>query len=199
MRGIFLTLLCALALILVGPPTATYAQTDNGPVVTTNTNDDYLPGPYPHTAFGARAGFGLTPDQFVFGVQSILGPISSHSDNFLSRLQFAPSIDIGFGSSTTSFMLNPDLRATLFAMPNSDLHFYGKVGPTLSILSSHGSSSTDLGLNLAAGIAMPMAGRNMYNLEARFGVGDVPDFRLLFGVQFGINPGGGTSTGAVSR
>ncbi|MFQ5511212.1 MAG: hypothetical protein ACE5EO_05125 [Candidatus Krumholzibacteriia bacterium] len=130
-------------------------------------------------AIGARTGFSVTPDQFTIGIQSQLGSFS------LGR--FAPSVDFGFGNDVTVTAFNLDIQAGLLSFPGSSTGVYGGVGPTISILSpDRGSSDTEIGLSLVAGIKMPFSPLNYYNIEARFGVGDIPDFKLLVGAMIGL-------------
>lgn len=125
-------------------------------------------------ALGIRAGLGLEPDQFYVGGQAELGPI-------LGPAFFLPGVDIGFGDGDNVTLLNGDFRWYLLPLPGTGVHIYGSAGPTVVV-----SPETDLGLSLAVGIDIPMRGKNRYNLEARFGVGDIPDLRLMFGVLFGL-------------
>ena len=133
----------------------------------------------PKPSYGLRAGFGLEPDQFVIGAQAELG-------RFAKVLRFAPSIDGGFGDNFTTVVFNADLRLDLLPLPKSEAVFYVDAGPTLLYIDHKDfDSDTEIGLSLATGLQLPMGGSNMYNIEARFGIGDIPDFRLLLGVYFG--------------
>jgi hypothetical protein len=138
--------------------------------------------PTAHAGFGdgvgLRAGFGIDPDQFVAGGQMVFG-------NPLKIARFAPSADIGFGDEITIVSFNGDLRL-LFSPPGSRAIVYGQVGPTIAILNpKNGDSDTEIGLTLSAGLKIPMGQRNFYTLEGRIGFGDIPDFRVLLGLQFG--------------
>ena len=129
--------------------------------------------------FGLRTGMSVNPDQFVVGAQAILG-------RTLKVARFAPSVDAGFGDDLTTVLVNGDVRISLLTLPRAGTSLYGAVGPTLAMYDSDkGGSDTEIGLTLTAGLRLPMGSSNAYNLEARFGVGDVPDFRLLFGIMFG--------------
>ena len=127
---------------------------------------------------GVRAGFGLQPDQFVAGAQAVLG-------KFASVARFAPSADIGAGDDVTVLTLNPDLRLA-FSPPKSDALFYGQIGPTIAFIDpKYGDGDSEIGLTLSGGLAFPMGAGNLYTLEVRFGIGDIPDIRVLAGIQFG--------------
>ena len=131
----------------------------------------------PH-GYGLRAGFGLQPDQFVVGLQTLLG-------HRLKPFRLAPSLDLGFGDDVTTYTLNGDLEIHL-RLPHSRSFAY--LGGGLGI--THWDfqvvdPDTDLGLNLYAGTRLSTRGRMNYNIEARLGVGDVPEFRLFMGLLLG--------------
>ncbi len=127
------------------------------------------------SAFGVRAGVSQNPDQFVIGgmleLGSALGPAS-----------LVPSVDFGFGDNTDLTAVNLDVRFYLFPLPQTGINFYGAAGPTAAFA----NSNSEVGLSLTAGAKIPMKGKNRYNVEARFGVGDIPDLKILLGVLFGI-------------
>lgn len=130
-------------------------------------------------AYGARLGYGTDPDQFVFGAQAVLG-------RTLKFMRFAPSIDAGFGSGTSTLLLNADVRLFSFTTPGSQAHLYAGGGPALAFLSvKDGGSDTEVGLNLVTGLTFPLGEKNEYNLEVRFGFADMPNLRVLFGVMLG--------------
>lgn len=129
-------------------------------------------------SFGIRAGFASTPDQFVIGGQAELG-------RALQTARFAPSVDVGLGSDLTAWTFNADFRWYLFNLPESGLKFYGAAGPTLLVASANkAGSDSNLGLSLVGGVRIPMKSGRRYNLEARFGIGDIPDFKLMLGILF---------------
>ncbi len=122
---------------------------------------------------GLQAGFSSGPDQFVVGGQGEFGPAVGSA--FL-----APSVDLGLGGNSTVTVINGDLRWYLLPLPETGIRFYGQAGPVLVV-----SPDTELGFSLAAGADIPMKNRRRYHVEARFGFGDVPDFKLVLGVLFG--------------
>jgi hypothetical protein len=126
-------------------------------------------------AFGVRAGVSQNPDQFVAGgmveLGSALGPGS-----------IVPSVDFGFGDNVDLVAANLDLRFYLFPLPQTGINFYGAAGPTAVFA----NSNSEVGLSLTAGAKIPMKGKNRYNVEARFGVGDIPDLKVMLGILFGI-------------
>ncbi len=132
-------------------------------------------------ALGARGGFSSSPDQFFLGLQGSLGNVGGAAGTAV----FAPSVDVGAGDNFTSVLINGDLRWYVFRLPETGIKFYGAAGPTLGYYSiNNAGSSTELGLSLTAGARIPMRGNRSYNLEMRFGFGDIPDMKLSLGVMF---------------
>lgn len=152
-------------------------------LVTTLAAAEVSPGTQPRgrspLGFGARAGFGIEPDQFVIGAQALTGGI----------LRFgvaAPSVDFGFGDDVTTIAANGDVILPLVSPPGSNTSFYVLAGPTLAYIDPERfDSDLEIGLTLGGGIQLPFGSTDSYNLEARFGLGDIPEFRLMFGILFG--------------
>jgi len=142
----------------------------------------------PGLGLGARMGFGIDPDQFVVGVQSLLGR------SLVFR--FAPSFDLGLGDDATTYTFNGDFVFHL-GVPKSRWRAYVGAGVGVAYwnfeekLGLAGSQSqpsaddTEIGVNVLGGVRRATEGWMNFNLEARFGLGDLPDFRLLVGVLFG--------------
>lgn len=159
MRRIALCSLAACCVILASA-CAAYAHDDEG------------------NGYGIRVGYGDGPDQFVIGAQADMGPI-------WRRVHFVPSIDAGFGNDLTTICFNGDVQAFL-PMPKSSFSLYGLIGPTIMYWSPEvGDADTEIGLTLGGGVRAGLGQKGWYNLEARVGIGDVPDFRILLGVLFG--------------
>ena len=132
------------------------------------------------SALGPRVGMNFDSDKFVIGAQAELGRV-------LQTARFAPSLDLDLGDNNTMTSLNFDFRWYLFPLPETGIFFYGSAGPTI-VLGSPGKGDTqsEIGLNLVAGVKIPMKGKNRYNLEVRFGFGDIPDLKVMLGILFGI-------------
>jgi len=130
-------------------------------------------------AIGPRAGYDFDTEELVIGGEAELGRVFQ---NFL----FAPSLDFELGDNSFT-ALNADFRLYLFHLPETGLHFYGSAGPTILLDSpGRGNNDTEIGLNLVAGMKIPMKSESRYNLELRFGIGDIPDLKLTLGILFGI-------------
>lgn len=125
-------------------------------------------------------GLSVNPDQYVFGVQSIMGSVT--------MFQFAPSVDFGFGDNVGLIMINLHLLYDLFSPPKSGGAFYLGGGPAINLFKPEGGDrDTEVGIDILAGFKIPFhETRNYYNIEARYGIDDVPDFKLLIGVMFAI-------------
>ena len=128
-------------------------------------------------SLGARIGIDNSASQFLIGGQGEFGRVAGSA-------VLAPSLDFSLGGDGTA--ANLDLRWYLLPLPESGLTFYGAAGPTLFFTSGKGASSTEFGLSLTAGMKIPMRGGNKYNFEVRFGLGDIPDLRFMFGILFGV-------------
>jgi hypothetical protein len=139
-------------------------------------------GPNATAAFkaGARAGISSDPDQFVIGGQAVIGSI-------LPLIQLAPSVDFGFGNNVKLTTLNLDLQFNLPSLPMVSPNVYIGAGPTLVMAKPDGGdSNTDIGLSLLAGLRIPMAAISSCNIEARYGLENVPDLKILLGIMFGL-------------
>ena len=116
--------------------------------------------------FGVKAGLGVNPDQFVVGLQYSLG-------KSLGIFRVVPNVHVGFGDVTT-FDINVDFLARL-TTKDSGFGFYGGAAPTFVT----GDDFSEFGVTLVAGVQVPIVKNKATNIEARFGLGDIPDFRLL--------------------
>ena len=133
-----------------------------------------LPTTTQAAALGPRGGYDFDTEQFVIGVEGEFG-------RALQAFRFAPSLDFELGDANST-MFNADFRLYLFNLPETGLRFYGSAGPTIVLDSPR--DETDIGLSLVAGMKIPMKNQNRYHLETRFGIGDIPDFKLMAAVMF---------------
>lgn len=131
-------------------------------------------------AAGGRAGFSADPDQFIIGGQAVLGSV-------MPRINLVPSLDFGFGNDITVTTFNIDFQFNLPSLPKVSPNLYVGAGPSIvRVNPDKGNSDTDVGLSLLAGMRIPMTGVSYYNLEARFGLENVPDLKVLLGIMFGL-------------
>ncbi len=125
------------------------------------------------SALGPRLGLSGGNDDFFLGVQGEFGPI-------LGAATLVPSLDFTLGDHSST-ALNADLRFYLIPLPETGIRFYGAVGPTLML-----SPDTELGLSLILGLHIPMKSTRRYNIEYRWGIGDIPDHKIGVTVLFGL-------------
>lgn len=129
-------------------------------------------------AYGLRLGYGMDPDQFVAGLQADMGSI-------YRNIHFVPSIDGGFGDHVTTLSFNADFKGFL-PLPKSSVAFYGLAGPTLTYwMLDEVDDDLEIGLSLGVGARIAFGDSGWYNVEARFGAGDIPEFKILMGLLFG--------------
>ena len=125
------------------------------------------------SAFGPRCGLTGENDDFYLGAQM------EFTAKF-GAFSLLPSFDFGPGTEAPS-VANADFRLYLFPLPETGLRFYGAVGPTMML-----SGDLELGLSLSLGLSIPMKGTRRYNVEYRWGLGDIPDHKIGLAVMFGL-------------
>lgn len=125
-------------------------------------------------ALGPRAGVLDGPDTVFLGLQTELSHV-------LDGGVFAPSVDFGLDDGAP-VSAQFDFRWYLFRLPDTGLRFYGAAGPELVM-----SPDTELGFDLTAGLNIPMSKGRRYDVELRFGFGDVPDFSIGAAILFPID------------
>lgn len=116
---------------------------------------------------GLQAGLSLDPDNFLVGAHWKSKPLGE-------SLFWVPSVELGFGD-VTMIAGNVDLHYQF--KTESKLAPYAGGGATLNWFDYEGESETDFGGSLLGGIQL---NSGMY-LEAKYGLGDVPDWKFLVG------------------
>jgi hypothetical protein len=128
-------------------------------------------------SFGVRGGRDFDAEQMVIGFQAELGKL-------VGLARFAPSADYSFGNDLTTFAFNGDVRVFI-SPPGASATLYGGVGPTFFVVDTDRSNAdSKIGLTISGGVKFGAGKGRVYNLEGRFGMDEVPDFRLLFGIYF---------------
>ena len=128
-------------------------------------------------SFGVRGGYDFDAEQFLIGGQAEMGKI-------LEIARFAPSVDFGFGNDLTTIAFNGDIRVFV-TPPKASSTIYGGLGLTLFVVDSEGrDSDSEFGLTLSGGVKFGAGKGREYNIEGRFGMDDMPDFRVFFGIFF---------------
>jgi hypothetical protein len=117
---------------------------------------------------GLQAGLSLDPDNFLIGAHWKSKPLGE-------SLFWVPSVELGFGD-VTMVAGNVDLHYEF--KTESKLAPYAGGGGTLNWFDSDGGDSdVEFGGSLLGGIQL---NSGMY-FEAKYGLGDVPDWKLLVG------------------
>ena len=109
-----------------------------------------------------------------------------NAGNFAPRVRFQPSFEIGFGSDRVVGMINIDAFYT-FDQGGWSPYLGGGLG--IGIISrDRGRNDGDDDVNVEAGANLvggfEWGEANKYLLEARVGIGDIPDFKLTIGLSF---------------
>jgi hypothetical protein len=136
----------------------------------------------PFTAYGPHLGFSSGPDQFVVGGQLQWGDVAP-------RLDFVPSVDLGFGDNATLVSLNGDFRYRLDTRTSWQPYLGGGVGLHFISVNSNGPLGTDnsdtrAGGHFIAGADVATQNRSRFFVEMKLGFADAPDFKALAGWSF---------------
>jgi len=157
-------LLAAVALVIAAlvVPQAVQAQTDIGV-----------------RRWGARGGLTVDPDQGHIGLHLNAG-------NFAPKVRFQPSVEVGFGSDRIVTEINVDAFYRIDAQGWSP-YLGGGLGVAI-ISRDRGNNDGDDDVNVEAGVNLvggfEFGDTDKYLLEARVGIGDIPDFKLTIGINF---------------
>ena len=126
--------------------------------------------------YGGRIGFSTNPDQFTVGGYLQLGELAP-------KLSMRPSADLGWGDSLFSILGNADLQYSFTG--KKGVPFVGAgLGIAYYNFDESDGSETDIGLNVYGGVEMDLGDYKSGYLEARFGVDEMPDFKLTLGFGF---------------
>jgi opacity protein-like surface antigen len=131
---------------------------------------------------GPRLGISSNPDQVVFGGQLQTGEFAPH-------VTFDPSVEFGFGDNVTTVGFNFDFKYS-FEVRNSDWTPYAGFGIGVAVFSFdqppplRDVSNTETGGNAILGVSVPTRNGSRFFTEARVGIGDLPDLKVLAGWNF---------------
>lgn len=116
---------------------------------------------------GLQAGASIDPDDFLIGVHFKSHPIEE-------SLFVVPSVEVGFGDIT---MIAGNLDLHYEFKTDSKWSPYAGGGLTINWFDFDGGSDTEVGGSLLGGVDL---NERIY-FEAKIGLGDVPDLKLLVG------------------
>ena len=134
------------------------------------------------TSVGPRVGFSVDPNQMVLGGHLMIGGVAPD-------VTFDPNLELGFGDNRNVTAVNFDLHYH-FDIQNSSWRPYvgAGVGANFIELDSPGpfkdASSTEVGGNIIFGAGVPTRAGSHFFTEARFGLGDIPNFKVMAGWNF---------------
>lgn len=116
---------------------------------------------------GLHAGMSVNPDDFLFGVRFKSHPLAE-------AIFIVPSAEVGFGDIT---MVAGNVDAHYVFKTSSDLKPYAGGGFTVNWFDFDGGSDTEVGGSILGGVYF---NERMF-FEAKVGLGDVPDWKLVVG------------------
>jgi hypothetical protein len=136
-------------------------------------------------SYGLRGGVNLNPDQFNFGAHLDAGRLTS-------RIRFQPSFELGMGNGVFLLANNFDAH---YLFGGKSLRPYAGGGLGINFIDVTSGVGRDEGLdikpilNLVGGVewGAPRAGSGAfrrYLLEARVGMGDTPELKVVAGLSF---------------
>jgi len=136
----------------------------------------------PPTAFGPRIGLSIDPDQLVLGGQMVVGDLAPD-------VTFNPSLEFGFGDDITVIALNIDGEYH-FRVDGTAWRPYAGFGLGINFIEFDRPapfddiSNTEVGANLIVGAGVPTRSNNRFFTEIRFGIGDIPELKIMAGWLF---------------
>ena len=118
---------------------------------------------------GLHGGMSLSPDNFLVGLHFESTPMAEN-------LRLVPSVEVGFGDVT---MVGGNLDLHYPLKTKSELAPYLGAGMTVNWFDHDSGSQTDIGGSVLGGISL---NRKIF-LEAKLGLGDVPDWKFYVGAR----------------
>jgi hypothetical protein len=130
-----------------------------------------------YSGIGMRAGFSLSPDQFVVGGQVDLGYLFKNA-------KLLGVAEVGFGDNVTVWSFAGDLLYRGNGVWEKWTP-YGGAEAGLILASSSGNTNSDFAISLVAGVDKSIGNGNRFGVEFRIGVVDAPDFKASAVWTFG--------------
>ena len=126
-------------------------------------------------AFGLRAGVTIEPEQFHFGAHFITNPL-------IKALTFRPNLEMGVGSSVTTFALNFEFAYSI-PIPKTDYSAYIGLGPALNVF-DHDNGNDDFDTGGGLNVLLGVEHQDGLFGEIKIGAFDSPDFKFTIGYTF---------------
>lgn len=132
---------------------------------------------------GGRIGVGFSPEIFIFGVQSEIGPF------FSPHLLFRPNAEFGFGELTDMFSLNLEAAYRLNTTWHRAWNPYVGMGPSINFIhqgaSSGNTSFSNFSYKTGFNVFLGAQKRNMFaEMKTSLWSGKAPVLRLMVGLVF---------------
>lgn len=132
---------------------------------------------------GGRLGVGFSPEIFIFGVQSEIGPF------FSPHLLFRPNAEFGFGELTDMFSLNLEAAYRLNTTWHRAWNPYVGMGPSINFIhqgaSSGNTSFSNFSYKTGFNVFLGAQKRNMFaEMKTSLWSGKAPVLRLMVGLVF---------------
>jgi hypothetical protein len=132
---------------------------------------------------GGRIGAGFSPEIFMFGVQSQIGPF------FSPHLLFRPSAEFGFGELTDMFSLNAEAAYRFSTTFHGQWTPYFGMGPTFNFINQSASSAnvSFSNFNYKTGFNVFVGGqknKTFVEMKTALWSGQAPVLRLFIGYNF---------------
>jgi hypothetical protein len=132
---------------------------------------------------GGRIGVGFSPEIFLFGVQSEIGPF------FSPHLLFRPNAEFGFGELTDMFSLNLEAAYRLNTTWHRSWNPYVGMGPSINFIhqgaSSGNTSFSNFSYKTGFNVFLGAQKRNMFaEMKTSLWSGKAPVLRLMVGLVF---------------
>lgn len=175
-----LFVMCAIVALLPGAALAATHKKKSTPHKTSTARSSSS-GPMV-TWWGPRLGLSSNPDQFVLGGQLDFREIAP-------GLSFSPNLEFGMGDNATWTAINGDLKHH-FVVQGATWRPYLGGGLSVNFWNYNGqnglpdASGTETGFNLIFGAVVPTHTGGRFFTEARVGIGDIPDLKVMAGWNF---------------
>ena len=176
-----LVVLCAIAALLPGVALAATHKKSSSRKSSSSSRSSRS-GPMV-TWWGPRLGLSSNPDQFVIGGQLDFREIAP-------GLSISPNLEFGVGDDMTWTAINGDLKHH-FIVQGATWRPYLGGGLSVNFWNWNSSfagvpdqSGTEMGANLVFGAVVPTHTGGRFFTEARIGIGDIPDLKVLAGWNF---------------
>jgi hypothetical protein len=131
-----------------------------------------------YKGIGMRAGVTLRPNQIHFGGHVDLGELTE-------GLRFQPNVEIGLGDNRTLLAVDADGLYFFDQSYRWAPYVGGGIGINLIRQPPSGpfdQTSTDIGLNVLAGLERSIGKNRRFFVETKAGIDDSPDFKLTVGL-----------------